>query len=618
MFLALSAALLGIVPAAADTAILKVTPGNGLVAGQWVLASWSGVTPGTAVYLRQCTLNPITIRDCGYLGPHALRYGGIVPNSGDGSLAFPVAGVLNAGNSVDRFNCDNLHACSIALFVDPSATNLSKATFDPISFAVSSDSCPAPISTDVVVSGQGTFTISRAFRGWEGRLCRAPNLLHVTYHATSSLRGEAAFVDGKASFAMTSQPLSHTSITTLAGQHRRFAYAPMVGSALVFGFRMVDPSTSKPITSLELTPSQLAAIFTGQLQDLNSDPDIVSQNPGITFPSAVRAIGRSDPSAQTRLLTSWFLAVARHTYRLGGPAFSGGPTDTYPQSGTITLLSGARAVAGGVANAPDPSQLGTIGWMDSSVAALYDLPSATVQNHAGAFVDATPASMRAAILAMHANPDGVTRSPRFLTKDAKAYPLPVITYLVAQTSVTAKFDKTKADVLRRFIRFAASRAHSSQPHLPNGYVALPASMSSDALRAANQLPTKQFASPTPTPTGTTNPPSTGTSSFHPFTPSSGGVPPPTSFPSGTQSGFPVGSATSGLPTGVLPPNTLASEGTSYAWPIVLIIGIGLIILGTLLSAALRVASGRGAKRALAAATPTAESAPPPTEPREGA
>jgi hypothetical protein len=216
---------------------------------------------------------------------------------------------------------------------------------------------------------------------------------------------------------------------------------------------------------------------------------------------------------------------------------------------------------------------------------------------------------------MHPNPDGVTRSPRFLTRNAKAYPLPVVTYLVAQTSVTAKFDKTKADVLRRFIRFAASRAHSSQSHLPDGYVSLPASMSGDALRAANQLPTRQFVSPTPAPSGTSSPPSTGSSSFPPFTPGgNSGAPPPTSSFGGTQSGLPVGTATSGLPTGVLPPNTLASEGTSYAWPIVLIIGIALIILGTLLSAALRVVSGRSAKKALATATPTTE----PTEPREGA
>jgi phosphate transport system substrate-binding protein len=616
MLLVLGAGLLGTAPAAAATTTLKVTPANGLVAGQWVMASWSSVSSGTAVYLRQCTLNPITIRDCGYLGPHALRYGGVAPGSGEGSLNFPVAGVLNAGSSVDRFTCDNLHACSIALFTDPSATNLSKAVFDPISFAVSSDSCPSPLSSDTVVSGQGTFTIARAFRAWEGRLCRPPNLLHVTYHATTSLRGESAFVGGNASFAMTSQPLSHTSITTLASQHRRFAYAPMIGSALVFGFRMADPSTGETITSIKLTASQLAAIFTGQLQDLNADPDIVSQNPGVTFPPAIRAIGRADPAAQSRLLTSWFLTVARHTYRQGGPAFSGGPTDTYPQSGTITLLSGAKAVAGAVADPnADPSQLGTIGWMDSSVAALYDLPSATVENNAGDFVDAAPASMRAGILAMRSNPDGVTRSPRFLTKDANAYPLPVVTYLVAQTSVTQKFDKTKADVLRRFIRFAVSPAHSRQNRLPDGYVSLPTSMSNDAQRAANQLPTRLYVAPTQAPSGTSSPPSTG-STFTPFTPSGGGAPPPTSTSGAPPSGFPAGSGASGFPTGVLPPNTLASEGTSYAWPLVLIIGIALIVLGTALSAALRVASGRGAKRALAGATPTATPEPP--ESGEGA
>jgi ABC-type phosphate transport system substrate-binding protein len=626
VLVAASGGLFGALPARATAAVtLRVVPGRALVAGQWVTASWTGVASGTPVYLRQCTLNPVTIRDCSYLGSHALHNGGIAPDTGEGSLIFPVSGVLNAGNTIDRFACDDAHACSIALFTDPTATNLNQAVLDPISFAVSSDTCPQPLSTDEVVSGQGTFTISRAFRSWEGRLCRTPHNLEVKYHATSSLKGEAAFVNEHARFAMTSQPLSHLSLTTLESQHRRFAYAPMVGSGLAFGFRMLDPSTGRAITTLKVTPKQLALIFTGQLQDLGSDADIVAQNPGVTFPPVVQAIGRADPSPQTQLLTSWFLSVARRAYRDGGPAFRGRPTDTYPNSGTIRLLTGAKAVAAavGAPHAPDPTQFGTIGWMDSSVAAMYDLPTVLVENHSGAFVAPTSASIAAAIRDMGVNPDGVTRFPRFLTSDARAYPLPVVTYMVAQTSVTQAFDKTEADVLRGFIRLVASsvaHAHTASRNgglkLPEGYARLPAPMTTAAGRAANQLPTRSYVAPgSQTPTGT----GFGSGGGGPFTGGTvGGNGSSSSFGSGSQtSSVPSGSPTDAPSVAALPPYTLVSANGGYVWPVVLVAGLGLLVLGTLLSVALGLASRHGAKKALAAAAAGANG-PGPVEPaRDG-
>jgi PBP superfamily domain len=406
---------------------------------------------------------------------------------------------------------------------------------------------------------------------------------------------------------MTTQPLSHLSLTTLESQHRRFAYAPMVGSGLAFGFRMVDPSTGKPITDLKLTATQLARVFTGQLQDLNSDADIVSQNPGITFPPVVQAIGRADPSAQTQLLTSWFLSVARGAYRDGGPAFQGKPTDTYPGSATIRLLPGARAVAVavGAPDVPDTSQFGTIGWMDSSVAATYDLPTVLVQNRAGEFLAPTAASIAAGIRDMGVNPDGVTRFPRFLTKDAKAYPLPVVTYMVAQTSVTKAFDKTEADVLRAFIRYVASnvrRGHaglrSAGPKLPDGYASLPGPMTTAAGHVADQLPTRAYVSPA----SQTPPSGTGTGGS-PFTGGTvGGGNGSSSFGgSSSTSQTPSGSPSSAPPVGVLPPYSLVSAKGGYVWPVLLVGGLGLLVFGTVLTWALGMASRHGAKKALAAA-----------------
>jgi ABC-type phosphate transport system substrate-binding protein len=616
--------LFGMSSARAGTVTLQVAPGRGLVSGQWVTASWTGVDPGTAVYLRQCTLNPVTIRDCSYLGPHSLQNGGIAPASGEGSLIFPVAGVLNAASPTDRVACDDVHACSMALFTDATATNLNQAVFDPIAFTVSSDTCPTPFSTDVVVSGQGTLTISRAFRGWEGRLCRPPQVLRVQYHATSSLKGEAAFVDGHAGFAMTSEPLSASSIASLQSQHRSFAYAPMVGSGLAFGFRMVDPSTGEAITSLKLTPDQLAQIFTGQLHDLGSDADVVSQNPGVTFPPVIQAIGRADPSPQSRLLTSWFISVARHSYRAGGPPFRARASDTYPNAGAIRLLPGAKAVAGAVGNpdVPDLSQFGTIGWMDSSVAAMYDLPTVQVENHAGNFVAPTPASMGAAIRDMGTNPDGVTSFPRFQRDDAAAYPLPMVTYMVVQTSVTKAFDKTEGDVLRGFIRAVASGGGpgsvdtgvGGRSRLPDGYAWLPTSMTSDARRAADDLPTRVYVAPTPTPTpGSGTGPGTGPGSF-PGGSGPGGNPSQNPFgSSSTTTSPPTASPSSDQTIGAIPPYALTSANGGYVWPVVLIAGLGLLVFGTLLSLALGLASRHGAKKALAAAGEASGSGPPDPE-----
>ena len=618
-------ALPGWSPAGAAPAMtLDVAPNGGLVPGQWVTASWTGVPQGSPVGLRQCSEDPQTIRDCSYLGAGALHSGGIALEGGTGWTTFAVAGVVNRADATDRFTCDRDDPCSIAMFTDASATDLDAAVLEPIRFALSNEGCPDPTSTDVVVTGEGTFSVSRAMRGWQGTLCRPPRDLHVRLRTTSSPRGEDAFVAEDAAFAMTSQPFSGESVRALRDDDRSFTYAPIVGSGLVFGFRMVDAASGEPITQVRLTPGQLAQIFTGQLRDLGSDPDVAAQNPGVAFPPVIQAIGRSDASAQTRLLTSWFLARARPEYRAGGHAFDGGPTETYPKTGAITLVSGARSVASNVADpdVPNRASFGTIGWMDSSVAALYGLPTVRVENPAGEFVAPTSASLAAGIRAMRSNGDGVTRSPRFDTRDAKAYPLPVVTYMAVQTNATADFDDTEADVLRGFIRLAASDADRAGS-LPPGYAALPSPMIADARRAAELMPTTEYSPPGAASGdggGFTDGGFTGDGGFG----TGGGV----DFPSGDGGGTggggsqtpdfgdgsatPTPSASGSLAPGpdVLPPTALVSANDEYAWPVLVIGAVALIVLGTVMSFALRMASRQGAKRALAEAGRLPEPADP--------
>jgi ABC-type phosphate transport system substrate-binding protein len=635
---------IGVSASATPAVSLRVEPDTHLVPGQWATARWTGVDAGTLVSVRQCTDNPVTVRDCAYLGREAVHTA-FASASGSGSVSFPILGVVNGGSAADRFECDVDHPCSIALFADAAGTDIADAVVEPLHFSPSVEACPAPSSKDVVVSGQGTYSFARAYTSWEGRLCRAPRDVHVRYRGTSSASGEAAFVDGRTAFAATTRPLAASSVADLRSQGRTFAYAPMIGSGLAFGFRMTDPSTGQPITSLRLTPDQLAAIFTGQLTDLAGDPEVVDQNPGVTFPPVVRAIGRADPSPQTRLLTSWFLAVARQTYRDGGNVFDGGPTDTYPTSGAITLLSSAPAEARAVA-APntDPSEVGTIGWMDSSIAALSGLPTVLVENRSGAFVGPTPSAISAAIGHMSVNADGVTRTARFFTHDAKAYPLPLITYLVVQTNATADFDDAQANVIRPFIRFAAhvsDRRGGSASQLPQGYAPLPTALTAAAERAAARLPTAPYVAPgagTGTGAGATGGSGggwfggTGGGGFEYGSGFGGGFEGGGGFggnggygggsQGGTGGGQP-GDGTPGVPGAspsptaqpvivIAPGTSLTSAGSRYAWPAVLVGGVVLLILGMLLSVALGFAQRRGERQAMAAAA----DGDAPAQPRE--
>jgi len=62
-----------------------------------------------------------------------------------------------------------------------------------------------------------------------------------------------------------------------------------------------------------------------------------------------------------------------------------------------------------------------------------------------------------------------------------------------------------------------------------------------------------------------------------------------------------GNAASGPSAAALPPYSLTSSSGGYVWPVVLIGGLALLVLGTMLSLALGLASRHGAKKALAAA-----------------
>jgi phosphate transport system substrate-binding protein len=520
---------------------LSATPHATLVDRQFVKVAWRGFRPYSLLYLRQCSGAPKTMGDC---------VPAIVNAISDGTGGGEVYDQVHEGHLGAGVVCDYFHPCTIGIF--PKASDISSAVFTPIRFEFPLSSCPR--SGLASLTGAGSSSANRAVQHWAATVCRKPHLLSVTYTLQNSVAGLQGFVSGATDFSGTGMPLSDAQRATLLSLHRTYAYVPVTLSGLVFGFNIHDRRTGKQITDLRLTPDLLAKLFTGQILNWQ-DPEIEALNPGVAFPPLVRAVGRADGCNQTFQLTSWFDSVARKAYEAGGEGYQHGPTAIFPSTGLgdVNLQTGADAAAREVA-APsidiDPLTYGYIGWMDSSYAALYGLPTVSVENTAGEFVKATTDSLFAAESDMRTNPDGMTRTPDYRTDDPRAYPIPIVTYLLVPTN---KIPGEKVAPLRAWLRYVMG---DGQQNLAAGYAPLPQDLVGLGSLALAEMP-KPPPSPSPTPTGPPTP--TPTTSISPFPTS---VPPPPVPPPVVPSGSPTPSV-SPSSTGASPsPAPIASPSPS--------------------------------------------------------
>ncbi len=203
------------------------------------------------------------------------------------------------------------------------------------------------------------------------------------------------------------------------------------------------------------------------------------------FPPTVRPLVRGDHSAANLEFTSWLTAQ-------GG---SGLPSD-WPGAGVdypLNYLTQDSGIVGGDALADaiaDPSSvqnnndffsIGYIGFIDSSEAAYYGLPVARIENAAGKFVAATPASITAALKDGKTGDDGMV-TPDYSTSDPKAYPMPFVSYV---TAPTAGISTASGTTLRGFMNYAINQGRT---RIPGGYVPLPAFLGSKTTAVIKQIP----------------------------------------------------------------------------------------------------------------------------------
>jgi ABC-type phosphate transport system substrate-binding protein len=380
---------------------------------------------------------------------------------------------VNGSGTSTSIACDVSHSCVFAVVAN--RQDLTGAVYTPLSFALDASDCPSPGSN--AVFGSGSATAYRAIFQWQTATCVAPASLPTIYAASNSIDGVDSFAQGQeqANFAVTG-PVPPITLPSTAPS---FKLAPITSSAVVIAYRVFDRRGNQ-ITNLTLTPYEIGQLFQGQLS-LYTDPGVASLNPGVEFWPNIAKCVRAEHSAETYVFTSWLTAMLGTGTTAGFPP---GARTIYPDIGAATHAAGSRGEALCV-QAPGGDQIAAhtemFGYMDSSTAAYYGLPTVRIRMPSGSIVAATSTSIAEGVSLATPNSDG-SWTPDYTPTDPLAYPMSYPSYMVAPTS---KIAGDQGKVLASFLKYAVQQG---QTGLPPGYAPLPAVMVNQSLSVADQIP----------------------------------------------------------------------------------------------------------------------------------
>ena len=527
---------------------VTITPSANVSDGQYLVVTFSGFGNQEAFDFRQCIASPAPVNiatDCTPLiAINGTAITAFADKKGRGSTYVPVYSgtdqfLENAG-ATGPITCDNAHPCVVAMMPDPN--DLSTATLLTVDFAPSANLCPPPGANEVV--GSGSATAYRAMYQWQASVCQPPTSLPVNYTLKSSPDGVLNFLTGTTQFGVTGPWAPDYTPVSTATPAQTWDYAPITMSGLVLAYRMYD-LRGPQITTLKLTPAEIAAVFTGSLNNLATDPGVTALNPGIEFPGVLFTFVRAEHAAESWTFTSWLSKVAPSIWTYG-------PEEIFPAAASVIAKTGSAGVAFSVLTNPNEnfSGQGTIGFMDSSTAAYYGLPTVAIANADGTTTAATTDTIARAVNEATLNTNG-TVTPA--STDETAWPMLIPTYMMVPTNNVTPATGTE---IANFLRFAVQGGQSSTT-LPPGYAPLTGSMVGASLLAASAIP----VTPPPPPATTLQlPPATqhstsfggGTPLLPPLLPSTSAT--PAAHPSAV-----AAASTSTTPLPSAPPLALAGD-----------------------------------------------------------
>jgi phosphate transport system substrate-binding protein len=271
----------------------------------------------------------------------------------------------------------------------------------------------------------------------------------VNFQATGSGAGYKNVAEGLDDFGASDAPLSAYSSPAC----NSCVQIPWALSATGVSYRLAGLRLKRH-TSLHLSPSVLAGIYTGQIKNWN-DHRITKLNKGSHIPStAITPIWRNDASGDSFAFSSELSDVSSGFRSTIGasttPAFRVG-VGAKGNSGMAATLAGTN---------------GGIAYISVAYLLANKLPAAGIQNRHGNFAVPNLNAIENAAAVFHSVPSNNQLTIVNPGRRAKnAYPISTYTYVMVPT--TAK----QGSLLQQFIGYALGQGQSFAPRL--GFAPLP-------------------------------------------------------------------------------------------------------------------------------------------------
>jgi phosphate ABC transporter phosphate-binding protein len=360
-----------------------------------------------------------------------------------------------------------------------------------VSFLVPATARPA--RADVSIDAAGSTWVQIALDQWAADVARQG--LSINYQGVGSTSGRVFYYQDQVDFAASEIPFTtaykdatgtvSTNEIALAA-HRPYAYMPDVAGGTSFMYHL-DIAGNR-VTNLQLSPTNLAKIFTGVITNWN-DPALAADNPQLHLPDLpIRPVVRSDGSGTTAQFTAF---MASQTPALWN-AFCQRVGYNQNPCPSVSLWPDINATqqqfSDGVADyVAAPYNNGAITYVEYGYAKQRGFPVASILNHAGYYTQPTPNAVAIALQGATLNSDltqnlgGVYTFP-----DPRAYPVSSYSYMIVPTTTASPFTTDKGVTLSKFILYLVCAGQQEAALL--GYSPLPKNLVQDAFNVVTKIP----------------------------------------------------------------------------------------------------------------------------------
>ncbi|HXY01953.1 MAG TPA: phosphate ABC transporter substrate-binding protein PstS [Terriglobales bacterium] len=313
----------------------------------------------------------------------------------------------------------------------------------------------------VSIVGSGSNVPTPLYSVWTDEFNKKDSKVQVRYLSMSTMEGIHQISAGSGDFAAGEIPLTHEQLESAKVSLLQIPTV-LVGIVPIYNL----PGNPDVNFSGEV----LAHIFMGTITNWK-DPRIAKLNPTIKLPDLQIAVVHRTPGKGSNYIFTDFLSKDSPEFRsqIGKSASPNWPVGVDANRGEDMVTK--------VASIP-----GAVGYVELNFAKRSDIGYGSVQNPAGAFVRATPASITAACKSLAGTVPSDFRVSLVNAPAQDAYPIASFTWIYLPTS-NASTERSIA--LKEFLEWSLRDGQTIARGL--GYAVLPATIQSKAQAALNSM-----------------------------------------------------------------------------------------------------------------------------------